>query len=94
MTVSEAAKYANMLEVLSDYEALILCDYMFEDEEYRTIEELAQHCDMSERKVRDLCYDLEKLGVFREDLIYGLEKYNKGSGDSAYFVEKIINIFD
>ncbi len=94
ISYSEAYKYAEILEILSNPYALMICDHLFEKDEYISPEDLSEIVKTTESKVEDILYDLEKRGIVDKDLVQGKYLYHANSSTYAYFVQRLINLID
>lgn len=94
LSYSEAYKYAEIIEILANPYALMICDHLFEKNDYVSAEELSELTKTTESKVKDILYDLEKKGIIDKDRVNGEEMYQSNSTSYARFVQRLISIID
>ena len=94
ISYSEAYKYADILEILANPYALMICDYLFEKDEYTSAEELSEIVKTTESKVKDILYDLEKKGIVDKDRVDDEDKYHPNSTTYARFAQRLLSIID
>jgi len=94
MTYSEASRYSEIFETISDPYALQILDFLFENRDKFNAEHLAKEVKTSESKIQNICEKLRKLTVLDKDYVEGKTVYQTIDSRYANFIEKIINAID
>jgi len=94
ITYSNASKYSEIFEILSDPYALMITSFLFENEGAFTAEELARTIKTTDDKVTDICESLCDLEVFEADRDAPEAKYFLADYHYGNVVEDIIRRID
>lgn len=86
----EASKYADIFEVLSEPEALLIADYLRENSDYVSVSDLASELRISDSKVRRYCEKLENEYIIDQDNQDGEAHYKFLSSSKARKVKYIL----
>jgi RIO-like serine/threonine protein kinase len=90
MTSSQANKWAQVFELLSDYRALLIVVHIMEVRDYVPLREIAKVAKTSESKARYYCEKFDKEYIFDEEKINDEAHYKMTNGQQANYVEAIL----
>lgn len=94
MTSSQAYKYADVFEMLSEPKILILLDYLREERGYESLTLIAKEARISESKARSYCERLERKSILDEENIDGQPHYKMVNSGLGNRVEDILEQLD
>jgi hypothetical protein len=94
MSYSLAAKYSKIFEIMQDPYSLVILDYLFENNDYKTVEELVEVSKSTKGKVIQICDELRTLSILDREFVDSEPTYKALDSRYGNFVEKIIEIID
>lgn len=90
MTQSQAQKWAEVFELMSDWRKLVLLVHIMEANDYVSLAELADVAKTSESKTRQMLTKMEKEYLVDEEVKGDYSYYKMTNGRQANFVEMVL----
>lgn len=90
MTQSQAQKWAEVFELMSDWRKLVLLVHIMEANDYVSLTELADVAKTSESKTRQMLTKMEKEYLVDEEVKGDYSYYKMTNGRQANYVEMIL----
>lgn len=89
MNRSRATKYARILSILGESEYLMILDMLISENDYVSVNDLADSTRLTERKVIGFCEKMEDLAIVDQDNRNGLTYYKILNTSNARMIEAV-----